>query len=305
MQKPAARRSVVTLLLLFGGLFLLFFGLVVSAATVAEGGRSQAGPAIGVVEIKGIIEDPKIPMERLRAFVADEDIKGIIIRVDSPGGSVGPSQELFREVVRARETKTVVASMGGVAASGGYYAVCGADLIVANPGTLTGSIGVITQIAHVEDVLDLLMVETETFKSGKLKDSGSATRAPTPADRELFRGLVDNIHEQFQRDVRAERGERMKKLSEGAMEQVADGRVLSGEQAKELGLVDELGNLHDAVEHLVKMAGLKGEPRLVYPDKKTEDLIRELLDRGVGTLMQSVHQRLTGPRVEYRLPHRL
>ncbi len=304
MEKPA-RRSVVTLLLLFGGLFLLFFGLVVSAATVAEGGRTESGPAIGVVEIKGIIEDPKVPMRRLRSFAADEDIKGIIVRVDSPGGSVGPSQELFREVLRARESKTVVASLGGVAASGGYYAICGADLIVANPGTLTGSIGVITQIAHFEDVLDLLMVETETYKSGALKDSGSPTREPTPADRELFRGLVENIHEQFRSDIVAQRGERMKKLQEGAMDQVADGRVLSGAQAKELGLVDELGNLHDAADHLAKAAGLKGEPRLVYPDKKTEDLIKELLDRGVGTVIQSVRQRLSGPRIEYRLPQRL
>lgn len=297
MEQKTNQRSAITLLLLFGGLFALFFGLVASVATMAQGG-APSGPAVGVVEIKGVIEDARQPMEALRSFVEDDDIKGIVVRVDSPGGGVGPSQELYREVVRAKAKKKVVASLGGVAASGGYYAVCGADKIVANPGTLTGSIGVVTELAQVHEVLDLLRIQTESFKSGELKDAGSPLRPLTDADRSLFQSLIANIHQQFQQTVQQER-----KLQEAALSQIQDGRVLSGQQAKELGLVDELGNLHDAVVVLQELAGFEGRPRLVYPSKKTEELIRELIDQGVGSVARSLAGQVM-PRVEYRLPAR-
>jgi len=297
MEPRTNQRSGITLLLFFGGLFLLFFGLVVSAATVL-GGRAPGGPAVGVVELKGTIEDARRTMEAMRTFVEDEEIKGIVVRVDSPGGSVGPTQEIYREVLRARAKKKVVASLAGVAASGGYYAICGADRIIANPGTLTGSIGVITEIAHVEGILELLHIETESFKSGELKDSGSPLRSPTDADRNLFTGLVANVHQQFQQAVQKER-----KLSEEMMAKIQDGRVLTGEQAKDLGLVDDLGNLHDAVGVLQELAGIEGRPRLVYPGKKAEEFLKELIDKGVAGTARALTERLM-PRVEYRMPSR-
>ena len=287
----------MALLLLFGGLFLLFFGLVVSAATALQSGQPNAdGPAVGVVEITGVIEDATPVMEALRDFADDDEIKGILVRVDSPGGAVGPSQEIYTEVVRTRARKKVVASLAGTAASGGYYAICGADRIVANPGTLTGSIGVITEIAQLDQVLGLLRVNTETFKSGELKDTGSPLRPLAPADRALLQGVVDNIYEQFRTTVLQER-----KLTPEALALIRDGRVLTGQQAKELGLVDELGNLHDAVAQLVTLAKLEGTPRLVHRKKKTDELIRELIDQGVGSLTQAMDRHLR-PRMELRLP---
>jgi protease-4 len=297
MTDPKAnQRSALTLLLLFGGLFLLFFGLVVSAATLIEGGSPVGGPSVGVVELTGVIDDPRQAMEAIRDFAEDSSINGIIIRVDSPGGSVGPAQEIYREVVKAKARKKVVASLGAVAASGGYYAICGANKIVANPGTITGSIGVITEVAHMEEVLSILHISTETFKSGELKDSGSLFRPVSPADRLLFEGMVRNVHEQFQRTVQKERN-----LTEAILARIRDGRVLTGEQAKTLGLVDELGNLHDAVGYLQVLAGFEGTPRLVYPSKKTEELIREMLDRGIGSAVRALMRNL-GSRMEYRLP---
>ena len=296
MQKSSNKRSVITLLLLFGGLFMLFFGLVVSAASLVQGGARQAGPSVGVVEIKGIIEDAKDTMAQIRGFVEDEEIEGIVVRVDSPGGAVGPSQEIYREVLKATSRKKVVASLGAVAASGGYYAICGADKIIANPGTITGSIGVVMQVIHVEEILDMALLRTETFKSGALKDAGSQVRPVSAADRSMFEGMIASVHDQFQRAVQKERD-----LDADALAGFSDGRVLTGEQAREIGLVDELGNLHDAVGHLQALAGFKGIPRLVYPSKKPEQLLRELIDEGMGSLASSL-VRVLGPRVEYRLP---
>ncbi len=292
-KKPSPFTS---LLLLFGGLFALFFAMILSAATMLQTGQPVKGdgPSFGVVEIKGVLDDSRTITEQLRKFADDDDIAGIILRVDSPGGPVAPAQEVYREVVRARAKKKVYVSMGTVAASGGYYASCAADKIFANPGTLTGSIGVITQVVHVEEVLDELMVGTETFKSGKLKDSGSPLREPTEQDRKLFQGLVEDVFEQFESTVAKERN-----LSEEVMARLADGRVVSGEQAKELGLVDELGNLYDTAEALRKALNETGTPNLVYPGRNPEDIIKDILEKGLSGAMQSL-LKMDRAQIQYR-----
>jgi protease IV len=187
----------------------------------------------------------------------------VILRVDSPGGGVGPSQEIHREVLRLKEKKPVVVSMGAVAASGGYYVSCAADKIIANEGTITGSIGVIMEFLNVERLFEWAGLKSRVIKSGKYKDIGSGTREMTDEEKKLLQAMVDDVHDQFVSAIVESRGiERATVLS------FADGRVFSGRQAKEIGLVDELGNFRDAVAKAAELAGIEGDPKLVYPRRR-------------------------------------
>jgi len=173
-----------------------------------------------------------------------------------------------------------VASMASVAASGGYYAALGATKIFANPGTMTGSIGVIIKFANLEKILDTIGYQTEVIKSGVNKDIGSFSRAMTDAERELLQTMIDNVHDQFIQAIVDDR-----KLSADKVRPLADGRIFTGSQAKELGLIDQLGNFTDAVDHAMLLAGLEGEkPNLVYPEAK----IFSFMDMLVGEKAQSV-----------------
>jgi protease-4 len=248
---------------------------------------------IGVIPIEGAIMDSLAITEQLRRFKKDKGIKAIILRINSPGGAVGPTQEIYREVQRTVETKKVVASLGGVAASGGYYIAAAAKKIVANPGTITGSIGVIMEFVRFEDLLNKIGITLEVLKSGEFKDIGSPHRELTARDKELISALIADIQKQFVEAVASGRNLTLEKTRE-----IADGRIFSGAQAKELGLVDVLGNFQDAVELAKNMATIRGDVTLVYPKKSKLDL----WDLFLGSAADSIAKRIQGmkTRIEYR-----
>jgi protease-4 len=231
------------------------------------------GEKVAVLEIKGLIANAQPIIENLTGFSKDDSVKAVVLRIESPGGGVGPSQELYTEIRRTAEKKPVVASMGSVAASGGYYIAAAAQKIYANPGTITGSIGVILQFSNLEELFKKIGFRTEIVKSGIFKDVGNPSRKMTPEERAYLQEMVDNVHQQFVRDVAQGRNMQVEKVQE-----VADGRILTGEQAKELGLVDELGNLQDAIGAAAKLGAIEGEPKIVYPEKKKRSVLDFLLD---------------------------
>ncbi len=218
--------------------------------------------AVGVVEVKGVITDSEQVIKELVRFRRSDKIKAIILRVDSPGGGVAPTQEIYREIQRTKASKTVIASLGGLAASGGLYVASAADKIVSNPATVTGSIGVIMQMVNIEGILGKVGFQPVVIKSGKYKDIGSSTRTMTDEERVILQNIVDQLHQQFVKDVAQGRG-----LEVDAVGEMADGRIFTGEQAKQLGLVDRLGNFEDAVAWTAQLAGLEGPVKLIYPEK--------------------------------------
>ncbi len=232
------------------------------------------GEKVGVLEVKGVIANVQPTIEELAKFRRDGSVKAVVVRIESPGGGVSPSQELYQEIRRTVREKPVVVSMGSVAASGGYYIACAAQKIYANPGTITGSIGVILQFTNFEELLRKIGFRMEVVKSGPYKDVGNPGREMTAEEKAYLQEMVDNVHQQFVRDVARGRGMKVEKVRE-----VADGRIFTGEQAMELGLVDELGNLKDAINAAAKMAAIEGEPKIVYPEKEKKSVFDYLFDR--------------------------
>jgi protease IV len=242
----------------------LFLGLVMALFYSVTGPSEPFSfrEKIGILPIEGTITESDTLVAQLVEFRKDRRIKAIILRVDSPGGSVGPSQEIYREIRKTIETKRVVASLGALGASGGYYVACAANKIVANPGTLAGSIGVIMEFVQAEELLKKIGVSVEVLKTGEFKDIGSFHRPLSERDREMIKSLVFDVQRQFVEAVAQGRNLPVEKVRE-----IADGRVLSGAQCKDLGLVDQLGNFEDAVELAKTLTGIKGEVTLVYPKK--------------------------------------
>jgi protease-4 len=241
------------------------------------------GEAVGVIEIDGAIASAREMIENIRQFREDDDIKAIVIRINSPGGAVGPSQEIYREVRKTTEVKKVVVSMGAVAASGGYYIACAADGIVANPGTITGSIGVIMAYTNFKQLLDKIGMVPVVIKSGPYKDTGSPTRKMSDDEQEILQSIVSGIHQQFITAI-AE-GRKMDRL---LVEASADGRVFTGEDAKKRGLVDRLGNFEDALEWAGTMGGIDGDVEAVYPRDKKLTLLRYLLSTSITRLISNL-----------------
>lgn len=265
---------VITGFLILGGLMFLFFGgitfFVAKMIRPTSVDLFSSAQGVGIIELKGVITSSDKTIANLNDFKKNNNIKAIVVRIDSPGGAVGASQEVFMELRRVNREKPVVASMGSVAASGGYYAAIGAEKIVASPGTLTGSMGVILKFVNLEEIFKKIGYKSETIKSGEFKDMGSPNRSLTKAERAMLQRLLDNVHDQFIRDIAESR-----KLAEEDVRQVADGRIFSGEQALKLGLIDELGNLTDAVRLAAELGGLKDlDPRLIYPDEDDFTLLR-------------------------------
>ncbi len=268
----------------FGILLSLFFvSLWVLSYLSSHEDTLWGGDKIAIVEIKGVILDPQPTVEKLIKLRKDEKIKAIILRIDSPGGAVSPAQEIYSEVKRVQQEKKVLVSVGSVAASGGYYIACGADQIVANPGSITGSIGVIAESMNVEDLLRKLGLRSMVIKSGRHKDLGSPFREMTPEERQLLQGVLDSVHEQFIHAVAEGR-----KLPVERVRGLADGRIFSGDQAKTLGLIDGLGTLQDTITMAAKMAGIKGEPEVIYPEKKRFSLLDLLLEGAAQKIWESV-----------------
>lgn len=218
---------------------------------------------IGLVEVKGMIIDSKETVRQLRHFLKKDGVKAVVLRVDSPGGVVAPSQEINDEVRKFAARKKIIVSMGSLAASGGYYISAPATMIYANPGTITASIGVILKLSNIEALMDKIGIKAHTLKTGKYKDSGSPVRRFSHEDRAMLQAVINNTHEQFVRAVAEGR-----KLPLEEVRRIADGRILSGEQAKALKLVDRLGTLQDAIEEAGRLAGIKGEPEVLLPPKK-------------------------------------
>jgi protease IV len=292
------RRSAFVLVFVFGGLFVALFGflfLAYVALKPEEGDGFRLGKAVGVVELKGIIMDSEKIVKALKKFGEDDDIKAVVLRVDSPGGAVGPSQEIHSAVQRLIKKKHVVASFGSVAASGGYYAACGAEKIISNPGTLTGSIGVIMSFPTVTGVMDFARVKMNVIKSGKLKDSGSMFRDVTPDDRAYLDGIIQSTYHQFVEAVAEGR-----KLKVSEVEPVADGRALTGVQAKDAKLVDELGDLQDAIRIAGNLGGLGDDPKVVYPPERRKglglnDMFRGSMQALVQALVEPGQPAISGP----------
>ncbi|BFU92305.1 MAG: putative Peptidase S49, signal peptide peptidase SppA [Nitrospira sp.] len=228
---------------------------------------------IALVRVEGVILDSQTTVGELKRFSENPSVKAIVIRIDSPGGGVVPSQEIYDAVkrVRSKNNKAVIASMGSVAASGGYYIAAATDRIVANPGTLTGSIGVIMETANVEGLLQKIGVEGVVIKSGKYKDVGSPLRKMSADERGLLQAVMDDVHKQFIEAVAEGRS-----LELRAAQALADGRIFTGRQAKEAKLVDELGDLEDAIQLAAEVVGIEGEPKVVEPRRRFS--LREMLD---------------------------
>jgi protease-4 len=213
---------------------------------------------VGIVQIEGIISDSDPIVEQLQNFADNQGIRAVVLKINSPGGGVAPSQEIYQAVLELRKKKKVVVSMGSVAASGGYLIAVAADRILANPGTITGSISAVIHYANVEELMKKIGVSSCVIKSGKFKDIGSPTRKMTEEEKALVQGIVDDIYDQFVQVIAANRKIPMQKII-----QMADGRVFSGRQAKEQGLVDGLGGFQDAVILAGRLAGLDGKPEIV------------------------------------------
>jgi protease-4 len=271
--------------------FIIFFAVLMLIAVIVSlifallHKNLPIGDKVALVRIEGPIIDSKETIDTLKDYVKDISVKAIVLRIDSPGGAVAPSQEIYEEVRKAVAKKTIVVSMGSVAASGGYYIAAPATKIMANPGTLTGSIGVIMEIPNMEGLMNKIGVKSEVIKSGRHKDIASVFRRINPEEREILQSVLDNVHDQFINAV----AEGRKMLRED-VQKIADGRVYTGEQALKVGLVDELGNLEDAVKAAAKLAGVKGEPSVVSREEKFSliSLLRGKMPKELTDLMPSV-----------------
>jgi protease IV len=241
------------------------------------------GEKVGVIEVVGVIANSRETIEQLKRFREDDDIRAIVIRVDSPGGVVGPSQEIYREIVRTKAIKKVIASMGAVAASGGYYVIAGTDGIVANPGTITGSIGVIMEYTNFQELFNKIGLSPVVIKSGQFKDTGSPARAMTPEEEQILKAFVDRLHQQFVSAIAEGR-----QLDLAKVQDLADGRIYTGQDAKDLGLVDRIGNLEDAVEWAGRLAGIEGKIIAVYPPEKKISILRLLSESALKDLVGRV-----------------
>jgi protease-4 len=289
------RAALAVVLFVFGGLFLVFFAFLWLAygAVKGETPRLASGPRIGVVDIKGAIGMGRGSVESepvlkvVKRYADDSDMKAVVVRIDSPGGAVGTSQEILDGLRRLAEDKVVVCTMGNMAASGGLLVAMGCDRIVAEPGTLTGSIGVISAFPNVRGLLQRFDVEMNTVTAGKLKDAGSPFREFSASDRAYWQELADRIHRQFIQAVAEGRD-----LPIEQVEKFADGRVMTGEQAVELGLVDELGGFQDAVDLAKELAEIRGEPRLIYPPDDRARFLEDLLGGVAQKMAQSVTETL-------------
>ena len=272
--------------------------LIIIVSVIPWEDTFPSGPKVGIVEINMPITVSKYIVEDLNYFNEKSSIIAIVVRLDTPGGGVAASQEIYEKVkiIADKGKKPIIASMGGVATSGGYYIALGADTIIANPGTATGSIGVIMSYPVIGELMDKIGIQYETIKSGKLKDSGSLFRNLTEDERVYFQGLVDDLHSQFEMVVSQERQIPIKEIAK-----YATGRVYSGKQALNAGLIDILGTFEDAVHLAAQKAGYLDTPEIVYPPEEKKGLIDILF----GDIFQSstIENLVMFPRPEFKLPY--
>ncbi len=236
----------------------------------------KSSPKIAIIDVKGVISDYMFIIDNIQRAQNDPSIKAVVIAVDSPGGSVGAAQEIYSAVEKLRKHKPVVVSMGNVAASGGYYISVPANVIYANPGTITGSIGVIIQHINISKVLEKLGIKVENIKSGKNKDILFPNNQLTPQQKKLIMETIQDVYNQFLEDV-----VKYRPINMEVLKKYADGRILTGRQAKKIKLVDKLGNIQDAINEAKNLSGLRGRKVLIIRLKKEEGILKKILDSKV------------------------
>jgi len=282
-KSPLAKR------LLFLALILL--ALVGISSITSEWVQQGTKNRIGIVDITGLISDSQYIVNQVKKFRQDKRIRGIILRIDSPGGAVGPSQEIYDEVLKTRESgKTIYASMGALAASGGYYIASAAEKIFANPGTLTGSIGVIMVFSNAKGLMEKIGLQPEIVKAGEYKDIGSPARAMTQKERNLLQSVVTDVHQQFIEAVASGRD-----ISVAEVTKIADGRILTGRQAYSLNLVDQIGGLQVSIDQLAHKVGIIGSPKIIKETPRVGFLDWVLK----STVSQSLINRSSIPSLQY------
>jgi len=294
-----AKKRDVIIGVIIAGSFLVafaFFSLMLAGLFSAGGGIDIAGFGgdVGVVELFGEISETSARpvIKQIERWAENKSIKAIVLHINSPGGAVAPSQELYDTIKRAKEKKPVVADMASVAASGGYYVACAADRIIANPGTLTGSIGVILQFHTFEILMKKIGVGTETVKSGEFKDVGNYSREMTEEEELMLRSVVMDTYEQFVEAVAEGRSKTKQDIYP-----LADGSIFTGLQAYNLGLVDTLGGLHEAVNLAAKLAGIEGEPTVVRPLERKKIGVWDILGEFAQKLNKTVSSEAEGPQL--------
>ena len=300
----SGKKGPILTVIIILGIAVLFLGalMTINLAFFGPSTNLPFGNNMGVLSIEGTITESQSIVSQLVNFRKDSGIKAIILRINSPGGGVSPSQEIYREVRRTVNTKKVIVSMGSLAASGGYYIASAADKIVASPGTITGSIGVIMEFVQLKELFKKIGISLEILKSGEYKDVGSPHREMSERDKELLQELISDIQNQFVEAVAEGRGLSVEKVRE-----IADGRIFSGAKAMELGLVDMLGNFQDAVDLAKQETGIDGEITLVYPRKSRNRLWDLILGDAIKAIYESALKALE-TRIEYRwdgLPYAL
>ncbi len=277
------RHPIILGLCLLTLIGIVFFVVIYGLGLFRGENPLSFGEKVGVIPIEGVIGDSEEIIDRINEFADDDGIGAVVLRIDTPGGSVAPSQEIYDAVRELRKKKKVVVSMGSVAASGGYLIAVAADRIVANPGTITGSISAIMHHANVEELLKKVGVRSSVIKSGKFKDIGSPVREMTAEERALIQGIVDDIYDQFVKTVSENR-----KIPLSKVVRLADGRIFTGRQAKALGLVDELGGLQDAVLLAGRLSGMKGKPVVVHAMKKKTTLWKYLMQNMTSVISEEI-----------------
>jgi len=293
-----AKKSDVVIAVIIVISFLVISLLTIFAFIGLSGEGSSfwtgVGKRVAIVDVHGVIQNSSDVVRQLRKYAKDGSIPAVVVHIDSPGGGAAPSQEIYEEITKLRQKgKKVVASMGSVGASGGYYVACAADTIVVNPATLTGSIGVIFKFPIAEELFKKIGVKFEVVKRGEIKDVGSIARSMTKRERESLQSVVDDTYEQFVEVVTESR-----QMERGKVLRLADGSIFTGRQAKELGLVDELGDLHDAIKIAGEMVGIEGFPKTIK-EKKRKISWFDLLTQKVNDLLELDESEKLMPRLEY------
>jgi len=297
-MRGQAGRNVV--LLLLSALLVLFLASFLAGrmGLFPQGVPALSGNKVAVLPLNGFLEDAAPFLEELERYREMDDVKAIVVRIESPGGTIVPAQEIYEEIRKMKGEKPVLASLGNVAASGGYYVACAAEEIVANPGTLTGSIGVITAFPNYRELMNKIGVRTDIMKAGRYKDLGNPMREMTPEEAALEQSMLDNTHQQFIRDVALGRNRSVEEIAP-----LADGRTFTGEQAMEAGLVDRLGNLQDTIDRAAELSGIEGEPEVVYPEEKRPDIWEFVFQGALQWFQIRVQEVLTSPSFD-PVPHR-
>lgn len=239
--------------------------------------------SIAIVEVKGMIVDSDEIIKQIHYAKDENRVKAVVLRIDTPGGVVGPTQEIYEEIIKLKKIKPVIVSMGSVAASGGYYIAAPANIIFANPGTITGSIGVLMKLANFQSLLDKVGIKSLVLKSGEFKDTGSPVRPITAGDKKILQGIIQSMYEQFVSAVADGR-----KIPIVNVREIANGRIFTGEQAKKMKLVDKLGNLQDAIDEAAKITGIKNKPKIVYPPKSRKSFIDVFMEGFSESLVKNI-----------------